>query len=439
MQRTVRYPPLFLFCLALFAGQAAAQPAPRCVAPTGGDDTALLQGALERCSRATSSCRVDLCAGVFQTGILRVNDFRGTLRGAGPLATILRALPDLPVNAASAGFFRDDPFDPGTNPWPYLLQFVDGRATIRDLGIRIPDPPDSSRPTSGWFLLEGFGPYFELRGAMLFTGRNQVEFDVHRVRVKAEPDAQSEVATTALGGVEFAGLLFDPRGLEPFPVIPAQGTFRMADSEVVGVGGGSEISELDQASVVLARNRYRSAVAVDVIDLHRSEIAVQSNQWQVSYRGVQVIQNLDGAPSEDTDFLVQGNQGTLAPFLSGAGDGISFQDPVDASPVPGGSVLRASGNLLQAGGGVGPAATGISARGAGELRLVNNTLTGGARVGLDVDVTEGCVVRANSLGGLANGNEPDLRLGPATQGCVARVAPSDVVQDQGTGNLVIRR
>lgn len=34
---------------------------------------------------------------------------------------------------------------------------------------------------------------------------------------------------------------------------------------------------------------------------------------------------------------------------------------------------------------------------------------------------------------------PDLRLGPETQDCVARVAPNDVVQDQGTGNLVIRR
>ena len=46
-------------------------------------------------------------------------------------------------------------------------------------------------------------------------------------------------------------------------------------------------------------------------------------------------------------------------------------------------------------------ARGHSAREAGQLRLVNNTLTGAALVGLDVDVTEGCVVRANSLGGLA--------------------------------------
>ena len=257
MHRTVRYALLVVVCLALFAGRAAAQPPPpACVAPTGGDDTALLQGALERCSRATTAdCSVVLCSGVFQTGILRVEDFRGTLRGAGPLATTLRALPDLPVNPSSAGFFRDDPFDTTTGAWPYLLQFVEGRATIRDLGILIPDPPDPSRPTSGWFLLESLGPYFELRGAMLITGRNQVEFDVLRVRVEAEPDALSEVETTAFGGVEFAGLLFDDRGLEPFPVMPAGGTFRLADSEILGFAGGSMNSELSQATVTIANNR----------------------------------------------------------------------------------------------------------------------------------------------------------------------------------------
>ncbi|HEY8231596.1 MAG TPA: hypothetical protein VIJ10_02935, partial [Vicinamibacteria bacterium] len=92
MHRTVRYLPLFVVCLALFAGHAAAQVL--CLAPTGGDDTARLQNALATCSRATTAdCSVVLCAGVFQTGILRVEDFRGTLRGAGPLATTLRALP----------------------------------------------------------------------------------------------------------------------------------------------------------------------------------------------------------------------------------------------------------------------------------------------------------------------------------------------------------
>jgi hypothetical protein len=70
---------------------------------------------------------------------------------------------------------------------------------------------------------------------------------------------------------------------------------------------------------------------------------------------------------------------------------------------------------------------------------LSNTLTGNALVGLDVDVTQGCVVFGNTLVGLATGTGPDLRLGPATRGCIAKVAPGDIVQDLGTGNMVFPR
>ena len=201
MQRTVPAVWSLVACLVLLASTTAtAQPGPACVAPTGGDDTALLQAQLDRCSGGRPNCTVRLCSGVFNTGILRVRNFRGTLRGAGPTATTLRALPALPVNANSSGFFRDDPFSADADPWPYLLQFVEGRATIQDLGILIPAPSDPSRPTSGWFLLPDLGPFFELRGAVLLTGRERVDFEVRRVRVEAEADALSDLATTAFGG-----------------------------------------------------------------------------------------------------------------------------------------------------------------------------------------------------------------------------------------------
>jgi hypothetical protein len=123
------------------APPALAQPRPAaCLAPSGDEDTAALQAALDRCSGAKGRCSVELCAGVFHTGILRVRDFRGTLRGAGPRATVLRATSDLPVSDRP-GFFREDPFSPAREPWPYLLQLVGGKAAIRDLGILVPAPP----------------------------------------------------------------------------------------------------------------------------------------------------------------------------------------------------------------------------------------------------------------------------------------------------------
>lgn len=431
----------WLAALTLSAAAGPAQatpPAGSCVAPGGGDDTAALQAELDRCSGARHACSVRLCAGVFHTGILRVRGFHGTLRGAGPDATILRALPDLPVNPRP-GFFRDDPFSPDSDPWPYLLQFVEGRATIRDLGILIPDPPDPSRPTTGWSLLEGFDPAFELRGAILLSGREPVDFELTHVRVEAERDNLSELETTAIGGVEFSGLLFDPRGPGPFPVVPARGRFRLTDSELVGMASGTPLSELADATAVVAHNRYRSGIAVDLIDLDRSHVAILENRWHVSYRGVQVLQNLDGRPSESSTILVDHDRGSLSPFLAGIGDGIFFQDPIDASPVPGHTALWVTRNRFRLRNGEGPAASGMTVKGAAGLQLVDNRVSGEAGIGLDVDVTRGCLVLGNSLAALETAGGPDLHLGSATRACLAVVGPEDVVHDEGSGNRVIHR
>jgi hypothetical protein len=416
---------------------AAAQPDRRpCLAPSGGDDTAALQSALESCSGARVSCTVSLCAGVFDTGILRVRDFRGTLRGAGARATVLKARPGLEVNVNPEGFFRDEPF--GSLPWPYLLQFVEGRATLRDLGILVPSPTSGSRPTTGWTIF-GSEPIYELRGALLLTGRDPVDFDVSGVRVVAEPDPASELGTTAFHGIEFGGLLDDAAGEEPFPVFPARGSFEMTDSVILGVLNGAPVGEITQANVRVAHNRFRSTVAVDLIDVDRSRVAIVSNRWRVSYSGVQVRQNLDGSPSRASGILVDDNQGSLTPFAPGLGHGIFFQDPFDPSRDPGGSVLWATRNRLKLGNATDAAASGITVKGAARPKLAANRLSGQAGTGLDVDATNGCLVLGNSLEGLETTPGPDVHLGSETSDCVAIVGKRDRVQDDGVDNRVIRR
>jgi hypothetical protein len=431
-------PPGFVTLLLLtLVAPAAAQPSHRrCLAPSGDDDTAALQSALESCSGAQASCTVSLCAGVFDTGILRVKGFRGTLRGAGARATVLRARPELAVNANPQGFFRDEPF--GEDPWPYLLQFVEGRASIRDLGILVPAPPAGSRPTTGWAIF-GSEPIYELRGVLLLTGRDPVDFDVSRVRVVAEPDPASGLGTTAFHGIEFGGLLDDAAGEEPFPVFPARGSFEMTDSVILGVLNGAPVGEITQANVRLAHNRFRSTVAVDLIDLDRSRVAIVSNRWRVSYSGVQVRQNLDGSPSRASGILVDDNQGSLTPFAAGLGDGIFFQDPFDPSRDPGGSVLWATRNRLTLGNATGEAATGITVKGANRPKLAANRLSGRAGTALEVDSTNGGLVLGNSLEGLETTVGPDVHLGSETSDCVAIVGKGDLVQDDGVNNRVIRR
>ena len=414
----------------------AAAYAASCLAPSGDDDTAALQAELDRCAGARGRCTVTLCAGTFDTGILRVKDFRGTLRGAGARATVLRARPDLVVSATPV-FFREDPFS--QDPWPYLLQFVEGKATIRDLGILIPAPPEGSRPTTGWTLFEDVDLTFELRGALLLTGRDPVDFEVSRVRVRAARDLASDLETTAFHGVEFGGLLHNPADPGGFPVFPARGRLQVTDSVFAGVLIGTPLTEVAAANLLVARNRYRAAIAVEVIDADRSEVSIASNRWNVSVRGVQVRQNLDGNPSLGSGLSVDDNQGSLAPYALGVGDGISFEDFAAVSTEPGGSVLWATRNRLTLGNGTGPAVSGITARGSAQLRLTGNSLSGAASTGLEVDVTNGCLVRGNSVRGLETEGGPDLHLGSNTSDCVAIVGRQDLVQDDGSGNRVIRR
>jgi hypothetical protein len=431
---------LWLVGIALLSGvaPAAAQGRRSCLAPTGDDDTAALQAALDRCSGARRPCTVTLCAGTFHTGILRVRDFRGTLRGRGPRRTVLRALPDLEVSKGFPDFFRADPFDP-TQPWPYLVQFIDGRAHVEDLGILIPVPPPGSEgPTTGWYLL-GEGPFSELRGALLFTGSRPVDFEVNDVRVEAE-DPGSYLGTTAFHGVELGGLLYDESDHGDFPVFPVRGRLQVADSELDGVLIGTPLSELAEASVLLARNRYRSTIAVEVIDADRSQIAIRANRWVVSYRGVQVRQNLDGAPSQASALVVDTNRGRVAPLYAEFGDGLSFQDPGGtASLDPGATTLRVTRNRWRLGSDGKAAISGISVNGAARLRLLDNSLAGAAGAGLEVDTTTGCRISGNLLQDLDTGAGPDLHLGSGTSDCLAVVAPADVVVDEGSANTIVRQ
>jgi hypothetical protein len=430
----------WLVGVALLSGVAPAAAQGRhhhaCLAPSGEDDTAALQAALDRCSGAGRRCTVSLCGGTFQTGILRVRDFRGTLRGRGPERTVLRALPDLHVSEDLRDFFREDPFHP-TQAWPYLVQFIEGRARVENLRILIPAPPAGSEPTTGWYLL-GEGPFFELRGALLATGRTPVDFEVSDVRIVAE-DPGSDLGTTTFHGVELGGLLHNPDDSGDFPVFPARGRFHVTDSTFDGVLVGTPVAELAAANVIVARNRYHSTIAVEVIDADQSEIAISANRWRVSYRGVQVRQNLDGAPSRASELLVDANGGELVPLFPGFGDGLSFQDPAGASPEPGATTLRVTGNRWTLGSGSDAAATGITANGAARLRVLDNRLMGRAASGLEVDATSGCRLWGTSLGGLDTGVGPDLHLGSDTSDCLAVVGADDVVVDEGSANRIIRR
>src|ERR1700694_1831994 len=127
---------------------AASQPATardnrlvvRVAPPSGGDDTATLQAALDRCVGHQGSCKVHLAPGRYRTRQLVAYDFRGTFEGAGQDRTVIEPVGTLQVCPA---FCSKNP-DTTTNLWPDLIIFVDGDVRLSDMSIQIKKVPATS-------------------------------------------------------------------------------------------------------------------------------------------------------------------------------------------------------------------------------------------------------------------------------------------------------
>ena len=403
-----------------------------CLVPNGVDDTEALQAALDRCAGAERRCVVRLCEGVFLTRPVRVLDFRGQLRGAGRNRTVIRALPNLEVNSNPDGYVFDDPFDPALAPWPFLLQFVEGKGTIRDLAVEVPAAEDpEQRPTQGW--LGGF--IHEMAGAILITGRFPVDYFVERVRIAGAHDPASFLGTTLLAGVHFQGALFNPDDAGAYPVFPVQGRLKVTQSELEGMLSGTPLGELGHASVSFSRNVYRSGFVTDVLDATHSHVRIAGNRFETTFRAVQVYLNLDGAPSQENTFMAIGNRGSVGP----GGDGFVFEDPFFAGQEPGNSRVVLAYNRFELGDETGPAASGTGIVGAGSVVIGGNRLLGRAGAGIRADETTGCWIFDNSLSALDTAGGPHVELGPGTSDCRVLVDRDDIVRDDGTDNRITRR
>ncbi len=385
-----------------------------------------------------------LCEGRFRTAPLRVADFRGTLRGARRERTVIEALPNLLVNDNPLGYWQDDPLDRDLPPWPYLLQFVGGRGTVRDLVIEIPSPAEGFRPTQGW--TELFDVDYELAGAILVTGVDEVRFDVTRVRIVAGEDPESFFETTLRAGVAVRGLLIDldPEYPSDFPVQPLGGRHRIRQSTFEGMLTGVALGELDRADVTIEHTVTSAFVGVDLLDANRSRIEVATNSWGVDAAGFNAFLNIDGAPSEANTVVIRDNRGAIGPYF-GSGTGILFQDPW-LLPESGASTVRVVGNDLELGSAEEAAFSGIDVFGAGSLFIARNTIRGrvqaiegfGGGTGVAIDQTTRCRILLNDFADLETVAGPDLHLGPETSECLSVVYRNDEVLDEGTDNRLFR-
>lgn len=265
------------------------------VAPSGGEDTAALQCALDLAVAAGRPVTVALAEGEFRAAQLLAIGFHGRLRGAGMGRTTLRNLDGpLPVDPSWLG----DVHPSATYPWPVQLSFVEGEVAVSDLR----------------FLTVGEKPmadysYTNVMISQVALVGEAAAARFERVRFEGEPYYASPwFAANALNGIttwEESGFAHPPTALR----------LSVERCEFgVGLGSGVNLGNLRDAAVSIVGNAFSGTAvdAVELIDVDRSVVTFLGNTVEAPSATVTTYDVCAGAPAAcgitRSHLLMAGNQ-----------------------------------------------------------------------------------------------------------------------------------
>jgi len=407
--------------------------------PSGVDDTAALQAALDRCVAHGRGCTVELATGLYLTRQLVACDFRGTFRGRGRDLTTLEALPGLKVDhlasATEPGVFW--PPSP-ERPWPSLVTFVDGDVRVSDLAIRIPHVPstDPYEMMPGWSLSV-------LIDAIRFMGQRRTDATVERVSVEGREDPMTGFwGFNVANAVTFAGELPTGSGL-PFDYYPITGHLAVRSSHFKSVASGVYPTVVHDGRVTIggspsAGNVIENvSVGADLETLQGSVVDVSHNRvdgarwaaaWAIPWCTIDCV-----VPSTPSHFSIHDNH--LVPAGDDA-DGIVLADD-ETTPWIKAHVFH---NTIEAQA-IGYGA--ISAYNTRGARIHGNRISGSGADAIGIWNGRSALVLRNDVedfaaDATAEYGHAQIVLGDTTEDSrvVCRTL-GDTVLDQGTGNRLI--
>jgi hypothetical protein len=420
---------LALAALALVAASAVAQrvdPATRTITvePSGGDDTAAVQAALDACVTFGPGCTVHLTEGTFHTQQLVAREFRGTFRGAGQDATVLQPFERFTVSSDEVAVAR--PPTP-ENPWPFHVVFIGGDVTVSDLTLRM----TGEEPAHPWTL---FGLEWTVMAASLTITGEETEATVERVTVEGGPGGFEGV--NLINGIYTEGFL--PPSDDPDPTVyatplPMRGTFVIRDSTFRSLGWGTPLFNLTDAQVLIENNRYEGTFSGgDAQDVGRSTVVVRDNVLEDVAIGFEVIQGGQSAPSGPSTFVVHGNEfdgvSAVAVRLS------DLENERTIGAVVDGNTFRLDGDAVAV---TGSHADGVVVRG--------NVVRGDGRAFVEIGVAPdedsaptpavGWVIAGNDAAGLSV-TDALVTLGSGSDGTIVVCDGAGTVSDEGVANVV---
>ena len=428
----------FLLVLVIFFGiSVSAYPANFTVnvaAPSGGDDTAAVQLALDQCvAPHPEGCTVQLAAGTYKTQQLFAKDFHGTFKGKGMDVTIIQALP-LTVN-------QDHPYGlqpPNvSNPYPYLVIFLEGDIVVSEMTLKALDPI----PVPGGYYEATGNPANYIFALLGFMGESPMNVVVDRVGF----EGINEVST-------FSWNVVTGPSFEAYPyTIPNQlpGTFRVSSSRSINNLLGIGFNAIRDAHITIGGSPKAGNVIANCSaggffsDLSNSSVVYSHNNASVigptAWAGFLAWQGFFTNVEMPTSFLIDHNSFTASGSYEA---GIAILDFVDFLFGGGkkADVVISNNEIVIEPSENGPAYAGMQIVATVGTVISNNRITGSGILGISIEGATQCMVKGNNVNGLTADWVPIAlwtTVGPTTDSTVVGSGKKTNVYDEGINNTLV--
>ena len=400
--------------------------------PNNVDDTANIQGALNKCVVYGPGCTVKLAAGKYLTKQVVVYNFQGTFKGMGIDNTTIEALPNLPVTNLTVTSCQPNL----TNCiWPGLFEFVDGNISVSDLSIKITAVP----ATLPWTDEDDTATHTMLYDVLGFMGQNPTDVTIERIRMEGQPSALStDWGYNVVNGVDYSGQL--PRSPARFDYYFLSGSFTVQSSffnnlfVAVSQDAFSTSSRITIGGSPSAGNHVENTcVGLDMEASENSVFEISYNESSGTCAGMWVVPTwVPFVPSSPSWYFIDDNK-----FI-GTGqnaDGMYLLDDVTNPWIQAAvwnNTVRVKDILSE----------GMGAYNTKNTAIWNNTVTGtDGYDGIGLWSTTLSTVTGNHVGGFTVDSTvgyAQIYLDPATSYDVVVCSNSkNTVLDQGTMNKVI--
>lgn len=401
--------------------------------PSGADDTANIQSALDQCMTLyPHGCTVQFGVGTYYSQQVIAENFHGAVRGMGMEATVVEVIAPLVVTISDENVADHPPSR--TNKYPILMTFLAGDITVSDISFKV----TAYNATTPWWY-GGAGPnqtWMEaFVGVVSLTTANLL---IQRVAFEGAPGTGDNMWNLNNGPLYWGSTSG-----------PVTGTFKVVSSRFKDISNSFEVYWILNSQIIIGGSPQDGNVVEDcelggvVLDADNSVFQYSHNNVQAvtdnGWAGLFIWQGALHMPQKPTQFIVQ--QNTIA-AIGYNQDGIFVFDNGPASGAGKTANLIVTDNTIQMSASeVGPAFSAIQPMYTEGTLILNNRISGAAENGISLwGSTQSAAIgndlnhfTADPAGGLG-----DIYLDPATSNdLVVCAEPTDTVVNQGNNNIII--